>query len=180
MKYLSCDEAGFMSLSCELTCVTYETLKRDGFVSYIWRCTGDTPDIGAYTTGVCRMKKGRGHSGPRFLRTRCQGAVAVDGSSSFHLPLRRPAKLFFVAAAAECLHTTPTKSLPMIDGRGKGSCNVLATAVLRLGTWCNHCGRFIFHHGRSPCMRAGRSRRLNRSNRHGTWWRNYDRSMQLE
>ena len=39
MKYLSCDEAGFMSLSCELTCVTYETLKRDGFVSYIWRCT---------------------------------------------------------------------------------------------------------------------------------------------
>ena len=38
MKYLSCDEAGFMSLSCELTCVTYETLKRDGFVSYIWRC----------------------------------------------------------------------------------------------------------------------------------------------
>ena len=39
MKYLSCDEAGFMSLSCELTCVTYETLKRDGVVSYIWRCS---------------------------------------------------------------------------------------------------------------------------------------------
>ena len=38
MKYLSCNEAGFMSLSCELTCVTYETLKCDGVVSYIWRC----------------------------------------------------------------------------------------------------------------------------------------------
>ena len=30
--------AGFMSLSCESTRVTYETSKRDGFVSYIWRC----------------------------------------------------------------------------------------------------------------------------------------------
>ena len=39
MKYLSCNEAGFMSLSCELTCVTYETLKCDGVVSYIWRCS---------------------------------------------------------------------------------------------------------------------------------------------
>ena len=38
MKYLSCDKAGFMSLSCESTRVTYETSKRDGFVSYIWRC----------------------------------------------------------------------------------------------------------------------------------------------
>ena len=38
MKYLSCDEAGFISLSCESTRATYETLKRDGYVSYIWRC----------------------------------------------------------------------------------------------------------------------------------------------
>jgi hypothetical protein len=41
MKYLSCDEAGFMSLLCESTRVTYETLKRDGYVSYIWRCRKD-------------------------------------------------------------------------------------------------------------------------------------------
>jgi len=38
MKYLSCVKAGFMSLSCESTHVTYETSKRDGYVSYIWRC----------------------------------------------------------------------------------------------------------------------------------------------
>ena len=44
IKYLSCDEAGFMSLSCELTCVTYETLKHDGFVSYIWRCSQESCD----------------------------------------------------------------------------------------------------------------------------------------
>jgi hypothetical protein len=41
MKYLSCDKAGFMSLSCESMCVTYETSKRDSYVSYIWRCTNN-------------------------------------------------------------------------------------------------------------------------------------------
>ena len=39
MKYLSCAEAGFISLSRESTRVNYETFKRDGYVSYIWRCT---------------------------------------------------------------------------------------------------------------------------------------------
>ena len=57
MKYLSCDKAGFMSLSCESTRVTYETSKRDGFVSYIWRCTtgGATLRLGHATelTFVC-------------------------------------------------------------------------------------------------------------------------------
>ena len=47
MKYLSCNEAGFMSLSCELTCVTYETLKCDGVVSYIWRCSYLVVSLGA-------------------------------------------------------------------------------------------------------------------------------------
>jgi hypothetical protein len=39
MKNLSCDEADFISLSCESIRVTYETSKRDGYVSYIWRCS---------------------------------------------------------------------------------------------------------------------------------------------
>jgi hypothetical protein len=38
MKYVSCNKAGFMSRSCESTYVTYETLKRDSYISYIWRC----------------------------------------------------------------------------------------------------------------------------------------------
>ena len=38
MKHLSCEKAGFMSLSCESTGVTDETSKRDIYVAYVWRC----------------------------------------------------------------------------------------------------------------------------------------------
>ena len=66
MKHLSCEKAGFMSLSCESTGVTDETSKRDIYVAYVWRCTtrtcihtnriqiGKTNDVSRYN--ACFLK----------------------------------------------------------------------------------------------------------------------------
>ena len=80
MKYLSCDEAGFMSLSCELMHITYETLKCDSFISYIWWCSLQNHKI---LTSYCRGLESRLKCillcyGSKLLASFCNHAIRIN------------------------------------------------------------------------------------------------------
>ena len=71
MKHLSCEKAGFMSLSCESTGVTDETSKRDIYVAYVWRCSANEPvaqfSLGIVSEGVTGMARFAMETGGRCL-----------------------------------------------------------------------------------------------------------------